>query len=353
MNTAVDVLVYDPNTGAVTDMSPILTFGQQTGNVIALVSSPTALETGYVAATPFAVRIYGPDGVTPVAGTGVTFVVTGSSGGAAVATNCGGGTGCVVTTDGTGLAQTPLMGVAAGSVTVTGTAVSSGASVHAVMGVANPVQTVTIGEAAQYLAAGAPGSWSLGLTATQDGLPAAGIPVTWKTAAAGFTLTPTAAATAANGTEGVSATVGAIASGSTNVVTGCVWVGVCASWTVYGVAQTQWTVGVASGGAQRVALGGVPLGKVAMLITDGAGHVLPGATVNIYETVYAWEGTCAATGPCASAPVLAESQSTAVSDVSGMVQVQPQVIAGVAQTVKIAVSTGTKGFATTSLEVTP
>lgn len=353
LNSAVDVLVYDPNTGAVTDMSTALTYGQQTGNVIALVSAPVALETGSVAATPFAVRVYAPDGATPVAGTSVSFSVTGSGGGAAVATNCGSGTGCVVTTDGTGMAQTPLMGVAAGAVTVTGTAVSSGSSVHATIADANPVQAVTIGAAAQYLAAGAAGNWSLGLTATQDGAAAAGVPVTWSTAAAGFTLTPPAGVTATNGTEAVSAWVGAIASGSTNVVTGCVWTSVCASWTVYGVAATQWTIGVESGAAQHVVLGGPALVPVVLLVTDGAGHALPGATVNVYQTAYAWEGVCATAGPCAAAPVLATSQSTAVSDGNGLVTVQPGVVAGVAQTVAIAASTGTKGFAAVELTVAP
>lgn len=353
LNTAVDVLVYDPNTGAVTDMSPVLTYGQQTGNVIALVSSPAALETGYVAATPFAVRVYGPDGVTPAAGASVTFAVTGSGGGAAVATHCGSGTVCVVTTDGTGLAQTPLMGVAPGSVTVTGTAVSSGATVQATMVDANPVQTVTIGAAPQYLAAGAPGSWSVALTATQDGAPAVGAPVRWTTSAVGFALTPANGVTATNGAAAVSASVGAIASGSTNLITGCVWAGVCASWTVYGVAPTQWTLGVVSGGSQSVVLGAAQLGAVMLLVTDGAGHVLPGATVHLYQTAYAWEGVCATAGPCASAPVLAQSQSSAVSDGNGLVRVQPQVVAGVPQTLKIAASTGMNGFAAVALAVTP
>jgi hypothetical protein len=352
VNTAVDVLVYDPNTGAVTDMSPVLTYGTQTGNVIAMVSAPAALETGYVATVPFAVRVLAPDGVTPVAGTNVSFVVSGSGGGAAVATHCGSGTGCVVATDATGLAQTPLMGLAAGAVTVTGTAVSSGASVHTLIADANPVQTVAIGAAAQYLAAGAAGSWSLSLTAMQDGAAAVGVPVTWTTAAAGFALAPAAGVTAANGAESVSASVGAIATGP-NVVTGCVWTSVCASWTVYGVAAAQWTVAVANGGAQSVVLGVDSLTPVTLLVSDGAGHALPGATVTVYQTAYAWEGVCATSGPCASAPVLKSSQSSAVSDGSGLVQVQPLVVSGVPQMVKIAAATGTSGFATASLAVRP
>ena len=59
-----------------------------------------------------------------------------------------------------------------------------------------PVQTVTIGAAAQYLAAGAAGSWGLSLTATQDGAAAVGVGVAWSTTGSGFTLAP------AMGTDG-------------------------------------------------------------------------------------------------------------------------------------------------------
>jgi hypothetical protein len=214
------------------------------------------------------------------------------------------------------------------------------------------VQTVTIGAVAQYLAAGAAGSWSLSLTAVQDGAAAVGIPVAWSTAAAGFVLAPATGATAANGTEAVVAQVGAIASGSTNGVTGCAWTAVCASWTVYGVAASQWVVTVASGGGQSVALGVSPT-VVKLLVSDGAGHALPGAAVNIYQTAYAWEGACGLKGACASAPVLMTARSSAVSDGSGMVQVTPMEAPGVAQVVRIAAATGTQGFATTSVTVMP
>jgi hypothetical protein len=349
--TAVDVEVLDAATGGTTDIQTALTYSQGTKDVVALVSAPASLETGYVAATPFAVRVYASDGVTPVKSASVSFVVVGSGGGAAVATGCGVGPGCVVTTDATGLAETPLMGVAAGSVTVSGTEMSGGASVKATIADANPVQVVTIGAAAQYLAAGAAGSWTVSLTATQDGAAALGIPVAWSTTAAGFTLTPAAGVTAANGTEAVVAQVGAIASGA-NVVTGCAWTSVCASWTVYGVAASQWVIAVSSGGGQSMVQGVTPT-VVKLLVTDGAGHALPGATVNVYQTAYAWEGACALKGACASAPVLMTARSSAVSDGNGMVQVTPMEAPGVAQVVRIAAATGTQGFATTSVTVVP
>ena len=352
VGTGVDVVVTDPGTGGSTDMQGALTYSTSTVDQVMLVSAPASLETGYTATTPFAVRVYGADGVTPAVGANVSFVVVGNGGGAAVATGCQSGPGCVVKTDATGLAATPLMGVAAGSVTVSGTEMSGGGSVRAVMADVNPVQTVTMGAVAQYLAAGAAGSWSVGLTAVQDGAAAVGIPVTWTTAASGFTLAPATGVTAANGTEGVVASVGAIASGSTNVVTGCVWTSVCANWTVYGVAPSQWVVTVASGGGQSVSLGGAPT-VVKLLVSDGAGHALPGATVNIYQTAYAWEGACAVRGTCAAAPVLMTARSSAVSDGSGMVQVTPVEAPGVAQVVRIAAATGTAGFATASVVVGP
>jgi hypothetical protein len=352
LGTGVDVVVSDARTGGMTDMQGALTYSTSTADQVMLVSAPASLETGYVATTPFAVRVYGADGVTPAAGAKVSFVVVGNGGGAAVATGCQSGPGCVVKSDATGLAQTPLMGVAAGSVTVSGTEMSGGASAGATMADVNPVRTVTMGAAAQYLAAGAAGSWSLALTAVQDGAAAGGIPVAWTTAAAGFTLAPSTGTTAANGTEVMVAQVSAIASGSTNVVTGCAWTTVCASWTVYGVAPSQWVVTVASGGGQSVARGVSPA-VVKLLVSDGAGHPLPGAAVTIYQTAYAWEGACALRGACASAPVLRTARSSAVSDGSGMVQVTPVEAPGVAQVVRIAAATGTAGFATASVVVMP
>jgi IPT/TIG domain len=350
--TAVDVEVLDATTGGVTDIAAALTYNQGTKDVVKLVSAPASLETFVAAATPFAVRVYKSDGVTAAAGASVSVVVVGSGGGAAVATGCGTGSGCVVTADSTGLAQTPLMGIAPGSVTVSGTEVSGGASVKVTIADANAVQTVTIGAAAQYLAAGGIGSWGLSLAAVQDGAAAVGVSVAWSSAASGFTLAPAMGMTVANGTEAVVAQVGAIASGSANVVTGCAWTSVCASWTVYGVAASQWVIAVSSGGGQSVVEGVTPA-VVTLLVTDGAGHALPGATVNVYQTVYAWEGACAANGVCASAPVLKTARSTAVSNGSGVVQVTPMEVSGVVQVVKIAAATGTSGFATTSVVVAP
>jgi hypothetical protein len=351
-SAAVDVAVIDASTGGSTIIRKALTYTGQAIDTIALVSAPASLETGMVAPTAFAVRVYQPDGVTPAAGATVNFVVTGNGGGGAILMNCGGGVGCVGTTDANGLAQQQVEGVSAGSVTISATEASGGASVQATIMDADPVRTVTISATTQYLAAGASGSYTVALTATQDGAPAAGTPVAWSTAAAALTLTPAAATTNSAGVSTVVVQANTIAGGTTSVVGGCAWTSMCATWTIYGVAATQWMVSATSGAGQSVAMD-ASLGPVTLLVTDGAGHALPGATVNVDQTSYAWEGPCPSTGPCAAAPVLATTQSTEVSDANGLVEVAPLQVANVPQVVKIAASTGTQGFATAALSVTP
>jgi hypothetical protein len=350
-STPVDVAVFDPSTGGSTILQGALTYTGQATDTIALVSAPASLETGITATTPFAVRVYQPDGVTPAAGATVSFVVTGSGGGGAVLLNCGSGTGCTSTTDSTGLAQQPVQGVAAGTITLTATETSGGASVQATTIDTDPVRTVTITAAPQYLAQGASATWTITLTATQDGSPAANTPVTWSTAAMGFTVTSASTNTASDGTSTATVQASNISGSSTNVIGGCVWT-LCATWNVYGIAPPLWTAIIATGANQTIS-STQTLAPVTVLITDGAGHPLPGATVNLYQTSYAWEGPCPSIGPCPSAPVLATAQSAAVSDANGQVELIPIQVPSVAQVVNIAASTGTQGFAITSLSVTP
>ncbi len=365
----VDVAVIDARTGGSTVIEGGLSYAAA-ANVIQIVSAPASLATGVTASIPFAVRVLTSDGVAPVAGASVHFAVV-----SGVAT-IGCGSGCSLTTDATGLAQTSLTGVAAGSVTISASMTTPGISgsqtVRITIVDSSPVQRASIAssnDGVQYLAAGASGQWSVPLLATLGGGAAAGIPVTWTASGPGLTLSATQGITSASGIATVEVSVQAIAAGSTNTVTGCVWATVCATWTVYGIAPPQWAIGVASGAGQSVRLSAgsgaigqnasagagsaLTLTPIALLVTDGADHVLPGAMVTVFQTVYAWEGACPAQGPCPAAPVLETSQTTAMSDTNGLIQMMPLQMSGIAQVVNIAASTGTEGFVTMSLTVTP
>jgi hypothetical protein len=135
-------------------------------------------------------------------------------------------------------------------------------------------------------------------------------------------------------------------------VTGCVWATVCASWTVTAVDASQWRVSAESGAAQSVSTG-TTLAPVTLAVTDTAGHALQGAAVSVYQTADGWEGSCTVTGRCASSPVLASAESSAISNGSGNVTVTPLEVPGLPQVVNIAAVTGTQGFLTVSLPVTP
>jgi hypothetical protein len=212
-----------------------------------------------------------------------------------------------------------------------------------------PVRHVTINGGPEYLASGASASWNVTLQATQDGTAAAGVAVAWTF---GGSLSGSALSGITDGSGDVTMAVVAnsVASGSTNTLTGCAWTTVCASWTVYGVDASLWALSVASGAGQSVA-NPAKLGTVTLLVTDGVGHAVQGVPVNVYQTAYAWEETCASR--CPAAPVLASSQTTMISDANGMVQVAPYQQLGVPQVLKIAASAGTQGFVSTALSVTP
>jgi hypothetical protein len=214
-----------------------------------------------------------------------------------------------------------------------------------------PIRKVTINSGPMYLAAGASASWNVTLQAMQDGVAAAGVPVSW-TVAPSLTEQASSGSTDANGNAMVVATASSIGSGSTNIMTGCAWTTVCTTWTVYGVDASLWTLTVASGGGQSVTNPGM-LGAVMLSVTDGTGHSVQGVPVNVFQTAYAWEGTCASQGRCPAAPVLGSSQMAMTSDANGMVQVLPSQQIGVPQVLKIAASAGTQGFVSTAVTVTP
>jgi hypothetical protein len=343
--TSVDVGVVDASTSGSTVMQGALVYGGSGIDGIQVVTAPAALETSVVASVPFNVKVVSADGVTAVKGAQVQFGVASGS----VVMGCG--TSCVATTDANGLAQTTLTGGAAGTVVVSATELSGGATVKVTLKDSDPVRSVSVAGGPTYLAAGAGAQWTLTLTATQDGALAVGTPVSWSATGAGLSVAPAVGTTGAAGTATTVASVTSIASGSTNVATGCAWVTVCANWTVYGVDASLWTVAVESGGAQTVKTGAA-LGTVDLLVTDGAGHPVVGATVTVFQTAYAWEGTCTAVR-CASAPVLETSKVTVMSDANGLVAVTPLEVMGQPQVVQIAASTGTAGFATATLTVHP
>ena len=347
LGTAVDVMVTDVATGGTTDIGNGYIYSNVLPDVMVVESQPAALETGITAALPFAVQLLKSDGVTPIANASVQFaVVSGAAGFGA----CAGASTCTLRTDATGMVSTTVKGGARGPVVLSASEVSGSAGVQITLTDVNPVLTASIANASSYLAAGASGAWTISLGATQDALAAVGVPVVW-TAGSGVTLS--SGTTTTDGTGSAAVTVSTVRmSAGTATVTGCAWSTVCASWTVTAVDSSEWRVTAVNGAAQSVSAG-TALAPLTLGVTDAAGHALQGAAVSVYQTADGWEGVCPVPGKCASSPVLASAQSSAISDSSGSVSVTPLEVPGLPQVVNIAAVTGTQGFVTVSLPVTP
>ena len=113
----VNIVVRDRTTGATATLSSALTYDpvSELPDSMGLVSAPSGtLYVGDPASAPFAVRLLGPDGVTPVEGAAVVFSFTS---GTVQWTACA-AVSCTVLTDASGVAQTGLNATAAGAVSL-------------------------------------------------------------------------------------------------------------------------------------------------------------------------------------------------------------------------------------------
>ena len=91
------------------------------------------------------------------------------------------------------------------------------------------------------------------------------------------------------------------------------------------------------------------LQPVVMQVTDGAGHPVAGAGVNVYQTVDGAGVGCPDRGRCPVAPVYESGVVQLVSDDNGLVSIAPLQQMGVAETTNIAVAVGTQGFISLAL----
>ncbi len=347
LGTPLTVTVVDAQTAGSASISNALTY-EVLPNLMQQVSAPAALETGVPAPTPFAVRVLTSDGLSPVPGALVTFaVVTGSAQFGA----CGTATICTLASDAHGVVQTTVLGGAPGAVVLSATEVHGGAVVLLPLLDTDPLRVAAFQQPVHYVAAGQGGSWSLQLGASQDGLPAVGVPVTWSVST-GLVTQSANPVTASNGAAALLVSAPALAPGSVNTVTGCAWSTVCASATLYGVDASQWLLSAPLRATQGLSASG-SFDALSLTVTDQAGHLLEGAPVQVHQRVLAWEGVCPTGNRCPAAPVLAATESALTSDATGTITFTPLQVPDVPQVIEVAVSTGAQGFLTLTLVKAP
>lgn len=342
-----DITVVDSASGGVAGIRAALSYAGTGLNTLQIVTAPAPLKTGTVSGTAFSVRVLLSDGVTPARGASVRFAATGAT---AVFSACA-ATVCTLTADAMGIVQSTVLATNAGTLTLSATELSGGASVQAVVAVVDPVRVVTTAVPEHYIAPATPGSWNMDIGATVDGLAAANAAATWS-AGLGLTLVNATLLTALDGHTSATVSTTGLTTGTEATVQGCVWVTVCASMRVIAVDPAAWMVRVESGAGQSVAASG-KLAPVVVLVTDSAGHPIESAQITIAQSVDAWQAVCSPTGRCPVTPVLTASRVTAATGADGRFAITPLEVAGMASLVNIAVIAGSNGFVSLSLMKTP
>lgn len=315
---------------------------------IQIVSVPAdGSAAGSAAAVAFSVRVVAADGVTPLPGHHVTLSVTNGNGRLGA---CGLGS-CVVVSDGSGLAQTTVGPLAAGTVTLMAAEgpVTRTTSFNAVSQVTQRSLAVLNGPV--HVAEGATLHLNLVASAVENGNPSAGQPVHWS-ASAGLTLRASKSTTAPDGTTTVPVVLGPLAAGVQATATACAWTGVCSTFSATGVAANSLQAVLTAGAGQSVSAGAA-LSSVQANVTDGQGNAVAGAPVSVYQTVTALDATCSNRGRCPVAPVVLSKTTVVVSDSDGNITVVPMTGMGSAAQTEMVFSVGTKGSVTTVLTLAP
>jgi hypothetical protein len=314
---------------------------------IVLVSAPAgSVFVGDVPATHFAVRITKGDGVTPVSGATVVFTAAG----AAVKFGACGAASCSVLTNALGLASSSVTPLGAGWVVLaavaTTTTGSAGQVTSSFMAMVR-IRTVTAVRPVEYVSAGATFGWSPQVVLADNSDAVAGAQVVWTVTTGQMTLRTGTSVADTNGVASMGVTVGPLSMSVRAFGTACAWTAVCAEFAAEGVAAGDLRVQIMSGAGQAVLANGT-LGPVVVRVTDGAGHGVGGAVVQVYQTVEAGVA-CAGWGRCPADAVLERSQIQSISDVEGLITVAPLQRVGATEVTNMVLTAGTQGFASLAL----
>ena len=340
------ITVKDLSTGGTTVMSQALSYAAPAPS-LNLVSAPvgTMIE-GQQAAIPFAVKALAADGVTPIAGETVTFS---SPVGTVQFAACGAAT-CTMQTEAQGIVSTLVTPQSLGAITLQATAVDG--TVAASLSAVIETRAVTAVQPIEYIAAGEVVAWNPEVSVIDNVVSTAGLIVSWQKVSGPVVAFPAQSKVDAAGTAQTLVTAGPLTPGGQAMVFGCAWITVCANFITQGVDPADLRLVTVGGANQSFSASGT-LTPVVLQVTDVAGDPVAGAVVQIYQTVDAWQLPCPDRGRCPMPPVLAATQTSAISDVNGLVTISPLQLGGTAETTNLAVATGTRGFLAMSLEKQP
>jgi hypothetical protein len=294
---------------------------------------------------PFSVVALGSN-LSPAGGVSVIYTV--ASGTATL--GCGKST-CAVTATGDGKATMNVTAVDSAWSIVTAS-LTDGSSLQAQFSGGTPPVLSSLSPKLS-LAAGASATWTAEALVLNSGLPVSGQSVTWQTASSGIALQSGAVTTNTNGIAAETLNVGPLTEGQTATAKACLnGASQCVNYTAFGARPEYATLQAVSGATQSLAVSGTA-SLVILRVLDMDGNPLAGASVTLYQALYAWAPACPAHGRCAQPELLATQAASAISALDGTVAFGPVSLAGVATNLTGLAVTGNSGSVSIAIEQHP
>ena len=321
---SVDVEVDDqPIYYASTVISGGISYDSASGDALTLMSASEPTGTVPIGAPEaFSVIALGANQI-PAGGVSVLYTVV--SGTATL--GCGQKT-CTVTTTGDGLATMNVTAVSSAWSIVTAS-LTNGSSLKVEFCGGSPPTLISLTPMLS-LAAGASITWTVQALALNSGNPSSGQSVAWQTTGSGVTFQSGAILTNSSGIAAKSLTVGPLTEGQTVTAKACVnGTNQCVTYTAYGARREYASLTAVSGTSQSLSVSGTA-GQITLRVLDMDGNPMAGATVAVYQALYAWAPTCPTHGRCAQAQLLSTQAATASSALDGSVTFTPASLPGVA-----------------------
>jgi hypothetical protein len=342
---SVQVKVEDPQTLGITIIADGLSYSAQNGDALGIVTAPAGPIAMGVPEL-FTVRAMNWDDEWPAGGVPVTYAITGGT----ATLGCGQATCTVVTAD-NGAATVMVSANSAGLAQVTAS-LSNGASVVAEFS-GYAAQAISAVTPDLYLAIGATIQWNPQALALVNGVPAAGVPVSWSSSNPNLIVPSRPTLSGTDGTATQQITVGPLVANEAALLSACLsGSSSCATFTVFAV-HIETAELTALSGTRQVISPGQNFSPVTLEVTDAIGHPMAGANVTFYETLDAWTPNCSTQGQCPTAPVIAQAVVTAVSETDGTVTLIPYPMEGQAGRLFIIAVAGPSASFTCELESSP
>jgi hypothetical protein len=322
-----------------------ISYDSGTGDSLTLVTAPTS-SVPIGVPEPFSVLAL-DSSLNPAGGVSVIYTVT--SGTATL--SCGLST-CTVTATGDGRATINVTATSSAWSTVTASLTNSSASMRTEFYGGTPPTLASLSPMLS-LAAGATFTWTTQALVLNNGNPLSGQSVAWKTSSSAITFQSGAVTTNSSGLAAKSLTVGPLAEGQTVTATACLnGTNQCITFTAFGSRPEYATLQAVSGTTQNLSVSGTPA-QITLRVLDMDGNPMAGATVTLYQALYAWTPPCAPHGSCVQGALLATQAATTTSAIDGSVNFSPASISGVATNLLALAVTGNTASANIAVEQHP